>query len=150
MKERARERERKRRRKKRERKKDKKERKKEKRRKRERKRKLFFHWVFFGKVRLCDGEGCGNPCSLKCHHFMCRQCCRLVCLEVIFSSQSQSQCDITTCNCICRTKSRAEILDCPTHKMFKKTLTERAKQKEAEEQHGVEGGGEEIVVRTEA
>jgi len=79
-----------------------------------------------GGVRLCDGEGCGNPCSLKCHHFMCRQCCRA--------------------------KSRAEILDCPTHKMFKKTLTERAKQKEAEEKHGVEGGGggEEMVVRTEA
>jgi tRNA-dihydrouridine synthase 1 len=81
-----------------------------------------------GGVRLCDGEGCGNPCSLKCHHFMCRQCCRA--------------------------KSRAEILDCPTHKMFKKTLTERAKQKEAEEKHGVEGGGggagDEIVIRTEA
>lgn len=40
-----------------------------------------------------------------------------------------------------RAKSRAEILDCPTHKMFKKTLTERAKQREAEEKHGVEGGG---------
>ena len=41
--------------------------------------------------------------------------------------------------------------------MFKKTLTERAKQKEADEKHGVEGGGgggggggEEMVVRTEA
>ena len=50
-----------------------------------------------------------------------------------------------------RAKSRAEILDCPTHKMFKKTLTERAKQKEAEEKLGVEGdgGGDEVVVRTE-
>ena len=35
-----------------------------------------FSLVLVGKVRLCDGEGCGNPCSLKCHHFMCRQCCR--------------------------------------------------------------------------
>jgi len=76
-----------------------------------------------GGVRLCEGEGCGNPCSLKCPHFMCRQCCRAKC--------------------------RAEILDCPTHKMFKKTLTERAKQKEEEGKQGDEGdrgGGEREVV----
>ena len=48
-----------------------------------------------------------------------------------------------------RAKCRAEILDCPTHKMFKKTLTERAKQKEEEGKQGVEGdrgGGEQEVV----
>ena len=74
---------------------------------------------------------------------MCRQCCRSVCLEIIFSQR----------NFVFRAKSRAEILDCPTHKMFKKTLTERAKQKKAEEKNlGVEGGGgggDEVVVRTE-
>ena len=54
-------------------------------------------------------------------------------------------------NYVFRAKSRAEILDCPTHKMFKKTLTERAKQKEAEEKQGVEGGGGEgKIVQTEA
>ena len=50
---------------------------------------------------------------------------------------------------IFRAKCRAEILDCPTHKMFKKTLTEKAKQKEEEGKQGVEGdrgGGEQEVV----
>merc|ERR1711953_546860 len=70
-----------------------------------------------GGVRLCEGEGCGNPCSLKCPHFMCRQCCRAKC--------------------------RSEILDCPTHKMFKKTLTERAKQKEEEGKQLLKETGEE-------
>jgi len=64
-----------------------------------------------GGMRLCGGGGCGNPCSLKCNHLMCRQCCRA--------------------------KARAEVLDCPTHKMFKKTLTERAKGSG----EGVKGGG---------
>jgi len=54
--------------------------------------------------RLCGGAGCGNPCSLKCAHMMCRQCCR--------------------------TKAKTEILDCHPHKMYKKTLTERALLKE--------------------
>ena len=58
---------------------------------------------------------------------------------------------MTITTSIFRAKCRAEILDCPTHKMFKKTLTERAKQKEEEEEgkQGVEGdrgGGEQDVV----
>ena len=40
------------------------------------------------------------------------------------------------CRQCCRAKSKAETLDCPTHKMFKKTHADRAKQKEEEE-----GGG---------
>ena len=95
------------------------------------------------KVRLCEGEGCGNPCSLKCPHFMCRQCCRFA------SSLSKGLFFVTITTNIFRAKCRAEILDCPTHKMFKKTLTERAKQKEEEGKQGVEGdrgGGEQEVV----
>ena len=56
---------------------------------------------------------------------------------------------VTITTSIFRAKCRAEILDCPTHKMFKKTLTERAKQKEEEGKQGVEGdrgGGERDVV----
>lgn len=70
--------------------------------------------------KLCGGEGCGNPCSLKCAHLMCRQCCR--------------------------TKAKAEVLDCHTHKMFKKTHTDRALQKEetAKNDAGLLSGAQEI------
>lgn len=56
---------------------------------------------------ICEGGGCGNPCSLKCEHMMCRQCCRA--------------------------KAKLEILDCHVHKMFKKTHMERIRLKEETE-----------------
>ena len=105
---------------------------------------IFFIVEHSCKVRLCEGEGCGNPCSLKCPHFMCRQCCRFA-----SSLNRLVLCVATITTSIFRAKCRAEILDCPTHKMFKKTLTERAKQKEEEGKQGVEGdrgGGEQEVV----
>jgi len=54
--------------------------------------------------KICGGEGCGNPCSLKCAQLMCRQCCR--------------------------TKAKVEVLDCFAHKVYRKTNAERVLQQE--------------------
>jgi len=50
---------------------------------------------------ICCGDGCNNPCSLKCSHLMCRRCCK--------------------------EKTISEILNCEGHKMFVKSNTEKRK-----------------------
>ena len=54
------------------------------------------HQVDGEAVKLCAGEKCNNPCSIKCAFLMCKRCCKAKCIQEV---RLQLCCQPVLCHC---------------------------------------------------